>query len=352
MRAQLLTEVADRGVRCVARWPSSSRRCSSTSRPSAASRRRCAATGRSRPRPASASEPCRSASCRASDLDRYYAELLRSGNKPATVHHAWLHPPLAHAGREVGVGEGQRRRPSVASHRALPSPTAPDGRRRGEADRRGRGEPRARARRRLPTPRLARRSPRRGVRPAVGRLRPRRRRVRHPPSREAAPGPAHRRRRQDPPAAHPPPRRGHDRRAEGAPDTLEEHAEQLGAELVPEAYVLTDSPDGADPWKPNRLTQALRRLRDKAGYTGRLHDLRHWNTSQLLNAGESPVVVAARLGHRDPSTTHRWYAHTMPRADTRAAKLLNEALKPKLSDEEHLADSVEAIGTNASPSSA
>jgi integrase len=110
---------------------------------------------------------------------------------------------------------------------------------------------------------------------------------------------------------------------------LENRAAALGAMLVTEAYVLTDSPDGAQPWQPNRLTQALRRLRDKAGYTGRLHDLRHWNASQLLGAGESAVVVAARLGHRDPSTTHRWYAHAMPRADARAAALMNEALRPR-----------------------
>jgi hypothetical protein len=31
------------------------------------------------------------------------------------------------------------------------------------------------------------------------------------------------------------------------------------------------------PWQPGRLTQALRRLRERAGYNGRLHDLRHWN---------------------------------------------------------------------------
>ena len=109
---------------------------------------------------------------------------------------------------------------------------------------------------------------------------------------------------------------------------LETRATALNASLNDKAYVLTDSPDGADPWKPNRLTQALRRLRGKAGYTGRLHDLRHWNASQLLGAGESAVVVAARLGHRDPSTTQRWYAHAMPRADVRAAELMDEALRP------------------------
>lgn len=112
---------------------------------------------------------------------------------------------------------------------------------------------------------------------------------------------------------------------------LEGRAASLGAVLAATAYVLTDAPDGAEPWKPNRLTQALRRIGDRAGYTGRLHDLRHWNASQLLGAGESAVVVAARLGHRDPSTTHRWYAHAMPRADARSAALMDEALRPRSS---------------------
>lgn len=110
---------------------------------------------------------------------------------------------------------------------------------------------------------------------------------------------------------------------------LDDRAAACGVTLVSEAYVLTDSADGSEPWKPNRLSQALRRLRDRAGYTGRLHDLRHWHASELLGAGEAPIMVAARLGHRDPSTTHRWYAHAMPRADARAALLMDEALRPK-----------------------
>lgn len=110
---------------------------------------------------------------------------------------------------------------------------------------------------------------------------------------------------------------------------LERRAAECGTELAAGAYVLSDSPAGSEPWKPDRLSQALSRLRDRAGYTGRLHDLRHWHASQLLGAGEAPVMVAARLGHRDPSTTHRWYAHAMPRADARAATLMNDALKPK-----------------------
>lgn len=107
---------------------------------------------------------------------------------------------------------------------------------------------------------------------------------------------------------------------------LDDRAAVCGLGLVRDAFVLTDAPDGSAPWQPGRLTRALDRLRERAGYTGRLHDLRHWHASQLLAAGEAPVVVAERLGHRDPSTTHRWYSHALPRADVRAASIIGSAL--------------------------
>ena len=111
-------------------------------------------------------------------------------------------------------------------------------------------------------------------------------------------------------------------------EAMTARAAAAGVWLVADAYVLSDEVDGGEPWRPNRLTQALGRLRARTGYTGRLHDLRHWHASQLLGAGEPPVVVAARLGHRDPSTTHRWYSHAMPRADARAAAFIGEVLGP------------------------
>jgi integrase len=118
----------------------------------------------------------------------------------------------------------------------------------------------------------------------------------------------------------------------------EERAAMVGTTLAAAAFVLSDSPDGGEPWQPNRLTQAVRRLRDHAGYTGRLHDLRHWNASQLLDAGESAVVVAERLGHRDPATTHRWYAHMMPAADVRASAVIGKALTRTPKRTPHRAD--------------
>ncbi len=267
---------------------------------------------------------------KASDLDRYYAELLRSGNKPATVHraHGFIHRCLAQAVKWEWVKENvaDRASPPTEPYRPRPLQSVDAVVRLIEAAEESK-EPELAVAFRLLASLGGRRGEvcglrwddldldagvcviQRAVKQVTGKL---------------IVGDA----------------KTHQQRTllldDGTIDVLRAHramleqrAADLGAELVQSAYVLTDAPDGADPWKPNRLTQALRRLRDKAGYTGRLHDLRHWNASQLLGAGESAVIVAARLGHRDPSTTHRWYAHAMPRADVRAAELLEEALKRK-----------------------
>jgi integrase len=67
----------------------------------------------------------------------------------------------------------------------------------------------------------------------------------------------------------------------------------------------------------------------------RLHDLRHVHATTLLLAGEPVHVVAARLGHADPSVTLRVYAHviqdlTAAVADTFArAVLAASEVEPK-----------------------
>lgn len=113
---------------------------------------------------------------------------------------------------------------------------------------------------------------------------------------------------------------------------LTQRASLAGRELSAEAFILSDSLDGSEPWQPNRLTQAFGRLRERTGFEGRLQDLRHWHASRLLNAGEAPVVVAQRLGHGDPATTHRWYAHAMPRGDRRSADVIGGVLDSDVQD--------------------
>lgn len=112
---------------------------------------------------------------------------------------------------------------------------------------------------------------------------------------------------------------------------LEEAREYATAE----PYVFSDSLDCSQPWKPGRLTLAWSRARKVAGVEGiRLHDLRHFHASILLNAGEDAVVVAARLGHADAATTQRVYGHLVEGAGLRAAGIVSGALAAAESSED------------------
>ena len=53
----------------------------------------------------------------------------------------------------------------------------------------------------------------------------------------------------------------------------------------------------------------------------RLHDLRHTHATTLLLAGVPVHVVAARLGHADPSITLRVYAHVINQQLVEAAEI-------------------------------
>ena len=74
----------------------------------------------------------------------------------------------------------------------------------------------------------------------------------------------------------------------------------------------------------------------------RFHDLRHVHATLLLKAGVPVHVVAARLGHADPSVTLRVYAHVIPQqaaevAD-RFARLLEDDAAPESSLEDDTDD--------------
>ena len=57
----------------------------------------------------------------------------------------------------------------------------------------------------------------------------------------------------------------------------------------------------------------------------RLHDLRHIHATTLLRAGVPVHVVAARLGHADPSITLRVYAHVIGEQLAEAAAIFARA---------------------------
>jgi integrase len=61
-------------------------------------------------------------------------------------------------------------------------------------------------------------------------------------------------------------------------------------------------------------------LCDDSGLDGhRLHDLRHFMATEMINAGVPVPIVAARLAHARGSTTLNFYAHAVPGGDRDAA---------------------------------
>jgi integrase len=58
----------------------------------------------------------------------------------------------------------------------------------------------------------------------------------------------------------------------------------------------------------------------------RLHDLRHVHATTLLLAGEPVHVVAARLGHAEPSITLKVYAHVIQDLTPAVADLFAAAI--------------------------
>lgn len=93
-----------------------------------------------------------------------------------------------------------------------------------------------------------------------------------------------------------------------------------------DSYVFTN--DGERPWRPDYASTRWAQLRDQAGVdsTIRLHDLRHWQATRLLDAGVPLPTVAARLGHASGATTMKVYAHRTPEADQRASEIVGEML--------------------------
>ena len=88
-------------------------------------------------------------------------------------------------------------------------------------------------------------------------------------------------------------------------------------------YVFSLKSDGLKPWRPNWVTKAFIRCRSKAGLPHfRLHDLRHFMATEMLDGGVPIAVVSSRLAHARTSTTLNVYAHAVPGGDRVAAQQL------------------------------
>jgi integrase len=104
------------------------------------------------------------------------------------------------------------------------------------------------------------------------------------------------------------------------------YAETVGVELVTDPYLLSRSSDGAVPCLPDGLTHAYFRLAAKTGVGGHFHELRHFAATTSIASGADVRTVAGRLGHADPSTTLRIYAHAVEARDRELAGMLGIAV--------------------------
>lgn len=113
-----------------------------------------------------------------------------------------------------------------------------------------------------------------------------------------------------------------------------ERALALGAR--PGTYVFARDDHGEAPWRPDTATKRWVRLRDRIDADGnplhdlegvRLHDLRHFVTTQMLAAGVDHRTISERLGWSSMAMLNR-YGHFMPEKDREAAVLMEAVLRP------------------------
>jgi integrase len=100
------------------------------------------------------------------------------------------------------------------------------------------------------------------------------------------------------------------------------YAETVGVELITDPYLLSRSADGAMPCLPDGITHAYSRLAAKIGVGGHFHELRHYAATTSIASGADVRTVAGRLGHADPATTLRIYAHAVEARDRELAGML------------------------------
>lgn len=111
-------------------------------------------------------------------------------------------------------------------------------------------------------------------------------------------------------------------------DTQAKRATDGETPLVPDPFVFSPRLAGDRPWSPNAVTQHFRRVVAAAGLTGvRLHDLRHFHATRLLDAGVRVRDVSERLGHAKTSTTLDIYAGLVAGRDDEAAEAIRRVLE-------------------------
>jgi integrase len=110
-------------------------------------------------------------------------------------------------------------------------------------------------------------------------------------------------------------------------ERVDHRAAMAGVILSPSAYVWSQDLDAATPYRPDRVTGAFRTLRDRLELPHvTFHSLRHFTATTLAASGVGIRTIAGRLGHANPGITLRTYAHLLDAADRDAATAIGDAM--------------------------
>lgn len=110
---------------------------------------------------------------------------------------------------------------------------------------------------------------------------------------------------------------------------LQAMADALEVGLPADGPVFADlkrDPKGLTPRRPWWVSNEWIKLRDKHGMDVRLHDIRHWNATKMVDMGVSSATGAYRLGHAQVQTFNNIYLHAVASSEREAAGLLSDAL--------------------------
>ena len=107
---------------------------------------------------------------------------------------------------------------------------------------------------------------------------------------------------------------------------MEDRAGEFEAQLVADAYMFTDEPDGTGFWRPDSVSRRFRTLRDRGGWAAvPLYGLRHQAATTLIDRGVDAKTVSERLGN-SVVTVLGTYTRARTAADRGAAATIANAL--------------------------
>ena len=82
------------------------------------------------------------------------------------------------------------------------------------------------------------------------------------------------------------------------------------------------------PLNPMALTRCYKKYAKRLGFTkARIHDLRHFHASVMLQSGQTLLLVGKRLGHASIATTGDIYGHLLPGWQKEAADAFAKAME-------------------------